>query len=100
MLVEGEDLQGGGVVPVEHHGRQQAAGAGGHRRRPAAQDSGEPQQGRVPDAEGGGLGRVQPQHQRHARAGRRAHTVRRHPALLQPAGLQGHAGHQCELELI
>lgn len=59
-LSEREDLQRGGVVPVERDGGQQAAGAGGDRRGPAAQDCGKPRQGRVPDAEGGGLGRQQP----------------------------------------
>lgn len=95
-LAERKDLQRGRLVPIKHHSRQQAPSASSHRRRAAAHDHREPAQGRVPDAEGGRVGRLQPEHKWHQGAGGNAHQLWGHSSVLQPAELQGHASHQCE----
>lgn len=61
-FTERKNMQRSSLVPFKHHSRQQAASASRHRRRPAAKDCGEPHQGRLPDTEGGRVGRLQSKH--------------------------------------
>lgn len=75
------------MVPFEHHGWEQATSAGGDRRRAPAQDRAQLGQGRVPHAEGGRLGHLQPQHQRLQRASSHPHQVRSHTPLLRATWL-------------
>ena len=76
-------VSGGGLVLVQHHGRQPAAGSVCHRPRPGADGHQPPVAGRVPDPEGGGLGHLQPHDIGQQTAGRLPRPAGRHTAVLQ-----------------
>ena len=76
------------MVSVKHHGGEPATGSVCHRARPRAYDHQPPLAGGVPDTEGGGLGHLQPHHQRQQDPGGLPRHAGRHPTILQV----GHSG--------
>ena len=79
---------GSGLVPLQHHRGQPAASAVRDRGGAGAHDHRSPLQGGVPDTEGGGLGHLQPDHQRQQDPGGLPRHTGRHPTILQV----GHTG--------
>ena len=75
------------MVPVQYHRRKSAAGPVRDRGWAGADGDWSPQQGRVPDSEGGGLGHLQPDHQWKQDTGGAPGHPGRHPALLQVSHL-------------
>ena len=74
---------GSGLVPLQHHRGQPAASAVRDRGGAGAHDHRSPLQGGVPDTEGGGLGHLQPDHQRQQDPGGLPRHTGRHPTILQ-----------------
>ena len=74
---------GSGLVPLQHHRGQPAASAVRDRGGAGAHDHRSPLQGGVPDTEGGGLGHLQPDHQRQQDPGGLPRHPGRHPTILQ-----------------